>query len=206
MRVKRIKGIKFGLLSSKEIRKMSASRIITPDTYGEDGFPIERGLVNQHIGVIDPGLRCKTCGGRMGECPGHFGHIDLEAPVIHVGYAKLIYRILTATCRKCSRVLLGEEDRKRFLEEIKRQKERQADVGEVVKQVFREAAKNSVCMYCGEPQNFIKYDKPTTYVEIEEEGRERRLMPTDVRERLERIPDEDVLLFGMDPGNARPEW
>ncbi len=206
MRAKRIKGIKFGLLSSKEIRKMSASRIITPDTYGEDGFPIERGLVNQHIGVIDPGLRCKTCGGRMGECPGHFGHIDLEAPVIHVGYAKLIHRILTATCRKCSRVVLGEEDRKRFLEEIKRQKERQADVGEVVKQVFREAAKSSVCMYCSEPQNLIKYDKPTTYIEIDEGGKERRLMPTDVRERLERIPDEDVFLFGMDPENARPEW
>ena len=206
MRTKKIKGIKFGLLSSKEIRKMSASRIITPDTYGEDGFPIERGLVNQHIGVIDPGLRCKTCGGRMGECPGHFGHIDLEAPVIHIGYAKLIYRILTATCRKCGRVLLEEEEKNRFLEEIKRQREKQADVGEVVKRVFKEAAKISVCMYCGEPQQRIKFDKPITYKEIDEEGKERRLMPTDVRERLERIPDEDVFLFGMDSKNARPEW
>ena len=206
MRTKRIKGIKFGLLSSKEIRKMSASRVITPDTYGEDGFPIERGLVNQQIGVIDPGLRCKTCGGRMGECPGHFGHIDLEAPVIHIGYAKFIYRILAATCRKCGRVVLGEEDRKRFLEEIKRQRERQTDVGEVVKQVFKEAAKHSVCMYCSEPQTVIKFDKPTTYLEIDEEGKERRLMPTDVRERLERIPNEDVLLFGMESENARPEW
>ena len=206
MRTKRIKGIKFGLLSSKEIRKMSASRVITPDTYGEDGFPIERGLVNQHIGVIDPGLRCKTCGGRMGECPGHFGHIDLEAPVIHIGYAKFIYRILAATCRKCGKVLLGEEDRKLFLEEIKRQKERQADVGEVVKQVFKEAVKHSVCMYCSEPQTLIKYDKPTTYFELDEGGKERRLMPTDVRERLERIPDEDLPLFGMEPDNARPEW
>jgi len=206
MRTKKIKGIKFGLLSSKEIRKMSASRIITPDTYGEDGFPIERGLVNQHIGVIDPGLRCKTCGGRMGECPGHFGHIDLEAAIIHIGYAKLIYRILTATCRKCGRVLLGEEGRNRFLEEIKRQRERQADVGDVVKLVFKEAAKSSVCMYCGEPQQRIKYDKPTAYKEIDEDEKERRLMPTDVRERLERIPDEDLALFGMNPKNARPEW
>ncbi len=206
MRTKRIKGIKFGLLSSKEIRKMSASRIITPDTYGEDGFPIERGLVNQHIGVIDPGLRCKTCGGRMGECPGHFGHIDLEAPVIHVGYAKFIYRILAATCRKCGRILLDEERRKSFLEDIKRQKEKQADVSEIVKLVFKEAAKNSLCNSCGEPQQLIKFEKPTTYKEIDEEGKERRLMPTDVRERLERIPDEDIVLFGMDPKNARPEW
>ncbi len=206
MRTKRIKGIKFGLLSAKEIRKMSASRIITPDTYGEDGFPIERGLVNQHIGVIDPGLRCKTCGGRMGECPGHFGHIDLEAPVIHIGYAKLIYKILAATCRKCGKVMLNDEDRIRFLEEIKRQRAKHADVGDVVKQVFKDAAKNSVCMYCDEPQQRVKYDKPTTYIEIDDEGKERRLMPTDVRERLECIPDEDVPLFGMDAKNARPEW
>ena len=206
MRMKKIKGIKFGLLSSKEVRKMSASRIITPDTYGEDGFPIERGLVNQHIGVIDPGLRCKTCGGRMGECPGHFGHIDLEAPIIHIGYAKLIYRILAATCRKCGRVLLGEEEKNIFLEKIKKQRERQVDVGDVVKLVLKEAAKCSVCMYCAEPQQRIKYDKPTAYKEIDEEGKERRLMPSDVRERLERIPDEDVFMFGMDPKNARPEW
>ncbi|HDS46122.1 MAG TPA: DNA-directed RNA polymerase subunit A' [Methanomicrobia archaeon] len=206
MRTKRIKGIKFGLLSAKEIRKMSASRIITPDTYGEDGFPIERGLVNQHIGVIDPGLRCKTCGGRMGECPGHFGHIDLEAPVIHIGYAKLIYKILTATCRSCGHVMLDDEGRERFMEEIERQRAKHADINDVVKQVFKEAAKHSVCIYCDEPQQRIKYEKPTTYIEVDEAEKERRLMPTDVRERLERIPDEDVPLFGMDSRNARPEW
>lgn len=206
MRTKRIKGIKFGLLSPKEIRKMSAAKIITADTYGEDGFPIEMGLVNQRLGVIDPGLRCKTCGGRMGECPGHFGHIELAAPVIHVGYAKLIYRMLNATCRKCGRVLLKEEEKKRFLEEIERQREKQADVNEVVKRVFKEAAKTDVCMYCGEHQRSIKYDKPTAYMEIDEEEKKRRLMPTDVRERLERISDEDIALFGMDPKSARPEW
>ena len=208
MRLKRIKGIKFGLLSPKEIRKMSASKIITPDTYGEDGFPIELGLVNQRIGVIDPGLRCKTCGGRMGECPGHFGHIELAAPIIHIGYAKMIYRMLTATCRRCGKVLLGEDARAKFLEEIEQQKEKQVDVGEVVKQVFKEAAKTEVCMFCDEIQKRIKYDKPTGYIEVEidDEDKKRRLMPTDVRERLEKIPDDDISLFGMDPKNARPEW
>ena len=140
MRTKRIQGLKFGLLSPKEIRKMSAAKVITADTYGEDGFPIELGLVNQRLGVIDPGLRCKTCGGRMGECPGHFGHIELAAPVMHIGYVKLIYKMLSATCRKCGKVLLEEEDRQPFLYEIGQQRERQADVGEVVKLIFKEAA------------------------------------------------------------------
>ncbi|MDM7920430.1 MAG: hypothetical protein QUS12_14875, partial [Methanosarcina sp.] len=74
---KRIASIKFGLMSPKEIRKMSATPIITADTYDDDGFPIDMGLMDTKLGVIDPGLRCKTCSGRAGECPGHFGHIEL---------------------------------------------------------------------------------------------------------------------------------
>ena len=206
MRTKRIKAVKFGLLSPKEVRKMSSSKIITADTYGEDGFPIEMGLVNQRLGVIDPGLKCKTCGGKMGECPGHFGHIELAAPVIHIGYAKLIFRMLSATCRKCGKVLLGEKERKRVLDEIELQRERQADVDVVVKQVFKEAAKTSVCPFCGEPKMVVKLEKPCTYIEIDEEERKRRLMPTDVRERLEKIPDDDLPLFGIDARSARPEW
>ena len=44
--------IVFGLLSPEKIRKMSATRIITPDTYDEDGFPIEMGLMDTRLGVI----------------------------------------------------------------------------------------------------------------------------------------------------------
>ena len=59
---KRISSIRFALLSPEEIRKMSAVKIITADTYDDDGFPIDMGLMDLHLGVIEPGLRCKTCG------------------------------------------------------------------------------------------------------------------------------------------------
>ncbi|MCW7075095.1 MAG: DNA-directed RNA polymerase subunit A' [Candidatus Methanospirare jalkutatii] len=212
MPLKRIKSIKFGLLSPKEIRKMSAAEIITPDTYDEDGFPIEFGLMSQRLGVIDPGLRCKTCGGRMGECPGHFGHIELAAPVIHIGFVKRIQKILSATCRACGRVLLADVEREEFMEEIERARERgDLDVfEEVVKRVLKTASSRSECPFCGERQARITLEKPAAFYEVEgEKGGEvkkRRLMPTDVRERLERIPDEDVRLLGMDPECARPEW
>src|SRR5437667_9943722 len=104
---KRIASIKFALLSPDEIRRMSATKIITADTYDDDGFPIDMGLMDSHLGVIEPGLRCKTCGGKVDDCPGHFGHIDLAMPVIHVGYVKDIKKLLQATCRKCGRLLLG---------------------------------------------------------------------------------------------------
>ncbi|MCK5303774.1 MAG: DNA-directed RNA polymerase subunit A', partial [Candidatus Heimdallarchaeota archaeon] len=96
---KSISGIRFGLLDPDTIRKLSVERIITPDTYDADGTPITSGLMDGLLGTIDPGQRCKTCGARVGGCPGHFGHIELSRPVIHVGFNKLLYKVLRATCR-----------------------------------------------------------------------------------------------------------
>jgi DNA-directed RNA polymerase subunit A' len=107
---KKIGSIGFSLLSPNEIRKMSATKVITADTYDDDGFPYPQGLMDLHLGVIDPGLRCKTCDQKASECPGHFGHIELAKPVIHVGYTRLIRKLLRATCRNCSRLLLSPEE------------------------------------------------------------------------------------------------
>ncbi len=83
-------------------RDMSATKVITADTYDDDGYPIDMGLMDPRLGVIDPGLECRTCGSHSGSCNGHFGHIELAAPVIHVGFTKLIRRLLRSTCRDCS--------------------------------------------------------------------------------------------------------
>jgi len=198
---KRVKQIKFGLISPKEFRKMSVTRVITADTYDDDGFPIEMGLMDTKLGVIDPGLRCKTCGGRAGECPGHFGHIELVAPVIHVGFAKLIRKVLRATCRKCSALLLDPKQKKENIEKIRTLKKMGQSIEDVVNEVFKEARKAGKCQYCGEVQQEIKFEKPTTYIE---DGH--KLMPTDIRSRLEKITDEDIEVIGMNPQNARPEW
>jgi DNA-directed RNA polymerase subunit A' len=151
---------------------MSAVKITVPDTYDEDGYPISGGLADQHLGVIDPGLKCKTCGGRIKTCSGHFGHIELVRPVIHIGFAKTIYLLLRATCRKCGR-LLSETS---TLEKARH-------VGE--------------CPHCGEKQKTIKFVKPATYYE-----EDRKLLPNETRERLERIPDDDLKKLGV---SVRPE-
>lgn len=197
---KRIKKIRFGLLSPAEIRKMSVTKIITADTYDDDGYPIDMGLMDPRLGVIDPGLRCRTCGGRPGECPGHFGHIELAAPVIHVGFARLLRKILRTTCRKCGRLLLDENSKTEYLRQIQTAQRLGQPIDEIVKNVFKDA-KSTTCPYCGEEQKEIKFEKPTGYIE---DGH--KLMPTDVRDRLEMIPDDDIEVFGMDPKNARPEW
>src|SRR5512136_3237079 len=165
---KRISSIRFSLLSPDEIRKMSSTKIITADTYDDDGFPIDMGLMDPHLGVIEPGLRCKTCGHKVDECPGHFGHIDLAMPVIHVGYVKEIKKLLQSTCRSCGRLLLTGEQAKEVTEAMEQQEELGGDAldtASVAKETARDAAARTTCPHCGTVQLKITLDKPTTFRE-----------------------------------------
>lgn len=114
MSEKVIKGIKFGILSPNEIRQMSVTAIITPEVYDEDGTPIEGGVMDPRLGVIEPGQKCPVCGNTLSACPGHFGHIELVKPVLHYGYVKHVYDFLRATCRHCGRLKIKEEDLERY--------------------------------------------------------------------------------------------
>lgn len=207
MSLKVIKEIKFGILSPEAIRKMSVVKIVTADTYDDEGYPIEKGLVDPRLGVIDPGLKCRTCGMRFGECPGHFGHIELARPVIHMGYAKEIYKVLKGTCHNCFRILLDNEEIKKYNKRLRESMVREVEKQKVLKIIAKQSArrrrytKNNVCPHCGVELPRIKFEKPTTYVEDGE-----RLSPSDIRARLEKISGEDAEMFGFDPDVARPEW
>jgi len=160
--------IDFGLMDPESYRDISATKVITADTYDDDGFPIDMGLMDPRLGVIDPGLECKTCGKHSGSCNGHFGHIELAAPVIHVGFAKLIRRLLRGTCRECSRVLLTEEEQSEFRDSLDRTRSLGRDVDDVTKSAIRQARKKDRCPHCGEEQFDIQHEKPTTYYEVQD--------------------------------------
>jgi DNA-directed RNA polymerase subunit A' len=201
---KRIGSIRFAALSPEEIRRMSATKIITADTYDDDGFPIDMGLMDPHLGVIEPGLRCKTCGNKVDECPGHFGHIDLAMPVIHVGLVKEIKKLLQSTCRSCGRLLMTKEEAAEASKEMDAVDDLGGDYIDyrlMAKETAKGASKKEFCPHCGEPQEKITLDKPTTF---RENGH--KLTPKEVRERLERIPDEDLPPLGINPETCRPEW
>jgi DNA-directed RNA polymerase subunit A' len=198
---KLIEQVDFGLLSPDDIRKASVTRVVTADTYDEDGYPIERGLMDPRLGVVDPGLRCRTCGGRAGECPGHFGHVELARPVIHVGYVETIHDCLRATCRKCGRILLSEAKLDGYRKQVAELRAAGRNWWTVADDVVRSASSVEKCPHCGEKQLPLKFEKPTAFIE----GKS-RLTPSDVRERLERIINEDAMLLGINPKVARPEW
>lgn len=107
---KQIQSISFSLLSPEEIKKIGVAKIVTPELYDMDGYPVDGGLMDLKLGAIDPGVRCRTCGGRLKECLGHFGYIELARPVIHIKYVPIIELVLRSTCESCGRILLDEEN------------------------------------------------------------------------------------------------
>src|SRR3989338_3916398 len=122
---KKVGSIIFGMLSPDNIKKMAATKLVTPELYDKEGYPVDGGLMDTHLGIIDPGLRCKTCAGKLKECPGHFGYIELARPIIHIKYAPLILNVLRGTCKVCNRILIKEEAIKRYaamLEKLRAEK------------------------------------------------------------------------------------
>jgi DNA-directed RNA polymerase subunit A' len=69
--------------------------------------------------------------------------------------------------------------------------------------------KERICPHCGDQQLKINFEKPTTFSEVMvEEGKkvEHKLTPADIRARMEKIPNEDLIPLGINPDVARPEW
>ena len=203
---KTIGAIKFGVLSPDLIRTYSVTQIVIPETYDEEGIPIRGGPMDRRLGTVEPGVRCETCGNFISLCPGHFGHIELARPVVHPLFAKHIYLLLRATCRVCGRLMLPQEEIERARRRAKRLEERwpllKYKFGE---SVAKKAAKNTACPHCQAQQYKIRFEKPYTFYE-EREGGSAMLRPTEIRDRLERIPNEDLEALGLDPHSARPEW
>ena len=198
--IKKIQQINFGLMSPDDIRDMSVVKIETPDTYDEDGYPIEGGLMDPHLGVIDPSLKCRSCGYRGGECQGHFGSIELARPVIHVGFGDIIHKILRSTCQECGRVLLTDSEIEEYTEKIKEAQNHGVNLNNLLKEIYN-VARRDVCPHCEAEQEEVTIDKPISIVQGDY-----KLTPSEVREKLERISDQDSYVLGVNPEVARPEW
>ncbi|WP_292822157.1 DNA-directed RNA polymerase subunit A' [Methanobrevibacter sp.] len=139
--IKKIEQINFGLMSPEDIREMSVVTVETPDTYEDDGFPIEKGLMDPRLGVIDPSLVCRTCGFRGGDCQGHFGSIELARPVIHIGFGDVIHKILRSTCNNCGRVLLSEDELEEYTEKITEAMENKESIADLLKKLQADTKK-----------------------------------------------------------------
>lgn len=199
---KEIASIIFSLLSPKEIKKMACAKIITPELYDKEGYPVDGGLMDVRLGVIDPGLRCKTCGEKLKDCMGHFGYIELARPVVHIKHTRTILEVLRSTCRECSRTLYPDEKLELNYSKLIKARKRSIETYRKLTRFFLQELKVvKKCPHCGKKQYNFKLEKPVNYYE-----NEKRLSPIEIRLRFEKIPEKDCELLGIDPKFARPEW
>jgi len=198
--------IHFGVFSPHDVRKISVVEIQTPDTYDEDGASITTGLMDGRLGTLEPRQRCKTCGNTAIRCPGHFGHIELAVPIIHIEFTKIIFELLKSTCRNCGRILLPDETIKKVEVRVEKTKELLGVVPDDVYKAIVQETKRKQCPHCAAPQFKITFEKPTKFSDQVPESGSELLTPSMVRERLERITNEDLQLLGFNPVTARPEW
>jgi DNA-directed RNA polymerase subunit A' len=204
--IKILDGIRFSVWSPVEIRKFSVAEITAPETYDEDGMPVQGGLMDNRLGTLEPGQKCSTCGNTSVKCPGHFGHIELAEPVLHIAFVDDIHKLLLITCRSCNRIKLKVED----LSKYKALRDSKAAYAVITlenakDEIIEKAKKVKVCPHCKKDQYDIVFTKPTIFVEKTDAG-ENRLLPITIRERLAHIPDDDLVVLGYNPSTARPEW
>src|SRR3989338_8153513 len=193
---KQVEKIVFEIMSPKFLKEMSSAKIVTPELYDKEGYPVDGGLMDVRLGVIDPGLRCKTCGQKLKECPGHFGFIELARPVVHIRFVKLILDLLRSTCRECGGLLIPKNKLAKYIEELDliEQTQGQSERRDRIAEIVAELKTINKCPHCAAKQKKITIEKPTTYLEDE-----RRISPIEIRTRLERISDDDLPVFGVNP-------
>ncbi len=174
--MRQIQQIKFGLMDPEKVTNIAVKQITKAEVYDADGYPIEGGVMDPSLGVLDPGMVCRTCGGRMRDCKGHFGYISLSKPVINVLYSKKIRNLLRFTCNECQTLLMKDEDKS-----------------------LRKSNRMDTCPECGEEKTDVDLEKPYSYYEDDEQ-----IHPNEIKERLSKIPDETAEKLGVEGG--RPEW
>jgi DNA-directed RNA polymerase subunit A' len=176
--MKNIQELDFGVMSAEKLQNIAVKEIDQAEVYDADGYPVEDGVMDPALGVIDPGMTCQTCGGKIRECKGHFGLITLSRPVVHVLYAKKVRNLLRFTnvhddgSVSC---LLKNEDKS-----------------------LRKSNRMNEDPETGEEISDIDFEKPYTYYQDDE-----KITPQEIRQWFKQIPDEMAAKLGVE--GCRPE-
>lgn len=128
-----VSSISFSFLTSEDIRRISVKQIVNPTLLDDLNRPNIGGLYDPALGpaaktdmydciahlsnyFAHEQLRsCSSCKLTYFTCPGHFGHIELPAPVFHPLFMVNMYNLLRSTCLFChhfkaSRYVVGEHN------------------------------------------------------------------------------------------------
>ncbi|KAI2470908.1 beta and beta-prime subunits of DNA dependent RNA-polymerase [Annulohypoxylon bovei var. microspora] len=148
---KKFKQIKFGIQSNQDIVNQAVLEVSDRTMYdvGRGREPIQNGPLDKRLGTSSKTGICSTCGLRLQECTGHFGHVRLPLPAFHIGYIKFTITILQNICKDCSRILLTEVEQRMYLKELRRPFIDNMRRTAICKKINEQCRKTKNCHYCG---------------------------------------------------------
>ena len=117
----KIAEIQFSLMSPVEMKRVSEFMVWSQEMYRMPARrPAPNGVLDQRLGVADKLSTCLTCHKKVTECAGHFGHVEFQLPVFHIGFFKHTLTICQCVCKSCSAILLSSDDREQFLRKMRK--------------------------------------------------------------------------------------
>ena len=205
-----IESITFGIYSPEEVLSMAVCKL---DNVKKSGLG---SIYDPRMGTTDSTQKCETCKENATECPGHFGYIQLNEPIVHPLFYKRVTAFLNCFCLKCFRLVLqkdqisicgltkykGETRFAKILEKIKKV--------DICCQHTGEIDENGDPVICGKDLPKIKFTTAdSNFSLVYEDGKKNKtsiILTTDeIKKVFDNISNEDVELLGFDPSLCHPK-
>jgi DNA-directed RNA polymerase beta' subunit len=190
--IKDIGHIQFGLFSADEIVKNSVCKISNNKMSGEGSIYDER------MGTLDFSKSCVSCGLESKDCPGHFGHIELNYPFLHPMYHRMIVNFLKCFCTKCNKFLITEEHLK-----IEGLLKYQKDIR--FNKILEKIEKVDICYHCNTPKSKIVYMSIEGNIYYVIKKNKILVTEDDIKKVFDSIDNDTVRLLGFDPNIIHPK-
>lgn len=198
-----IEKITFGVFSADEIKKMGVCKVDNPKLCNIDKGSAYGTVYDPRMGTVENGTNCDTCGNGVWDCPGHFGYIELNEPVIHPLYYKQVVSLIRCFCIKCFKLLMTEDQIKlnnlHRLKGIKR-----------FAKILEKLEKIDMCSHCSHPQPDIKHTISDNVISMVYKDKEKGkisivLQVNEIRKMFDNVSIDDVKLLGFDPDLVQPK-
>ena len=229
-----IANIHFGVYSAEEIKNMSVCKV-TSSRFGEDpkkhtaegedeiyvydDSRVEKSkmgtVYDERMGPLDHKKSCETCGESFYDCPGHFGYIELNIPIIHPLplFMKTVVSYLKCICLNsaCNRLLITREQV--YLNKLQNYTRENR-----FQKILLYLEKIDICSHCKSPQPKVNLNQTDSTIHLiykdvgppEKDRKEKlnlsiQISPEEIQGHFQNIPDEDVELLGFDPKWIHPK-
>ena len=194
--IREIKTIKFGIYSPEEILNMSVCKVDNPKKTGLGS------VYDPRMGSIDNN-NCETCNEGSDVCPGHFGHIELNEPILHPLYYKNIISFLKCFCKECYNMILSKEQI--YLNGLNRYKGRKR-----FEKIINLCEKVNICnnKECNIEQPLTKFNPTDSTISLIYNNKKQKtvivLNVLDIKKIFDNINNSDIELLGFNPELIHP--